>query len=66
MPIKDGIIVRKIRCIAAVHENAAAAVLFPCKGMVQVILIILPLNHRVIKPQCLAPDPGDNLPIDLL
>ena len=38
---------RKVRFIQCLYENAACAVLISAEGMLQIILIILPMHQRV-------------------
>lgn len=48
MPIDDGILILKVGRVTVVHKYCPATAIYPVKTVFQIILIIPPLNNRIV------------------
>ena len=65
MPVYNIVLRAEILIPVAVHKDCSGAVFCPLKRGVQVIIVILPKDDRVIDIGSLGIDPADGIRIDL-
>ena len=66
MAIDDGIAVCKVRLVMIIHKNTSVLIRLPVKHVVQVIVIIIALNHWIADIQGWYLNPCDNIRVYLL
>ena len=65
MPIYNSIRICKIRLIDRIHKNGTGTVCLSVHVAVQIVIIVLPMKHRVIDNGAFAVNPARHIAVNL-